>query len=292
MPGRETIAVLGAGGIMGFPMARNLIGAGCDVRAWNRSRDKAEPLREDGAQVLDTPAEAARGADVILTMLTDADTVLDSVRDALAGGAGQATLWVQMSTIGERGTERCTKLAEERELAFLDAPVLGTKQPAQDGALVVLASGPSELKERAAPIFDAVGQRTIWVGEAGSGTRLKLVTNSWVLTIVEGCAETLAFAEGMGLDPQLVLDAVQGGALDLPYLQMKGKAILERAFEPSFRLALAAKDAGLMEQAIEARQLDLPLLRTIRARLDEGVAEHGEDDMIATYLTSAPNGAR
>lgn len=285
---KQTIAVFGAGGTMGFPIARNLAKAGFNVRAWNRSREKAEPLADDGAEVLDSPEQAAQGADVMLTMLADADAVIESVDGAVSGGSSDGVIWLQMSTIGESGTERCVELAEKHDLAFVDAPVLGTREPAEKADLVIMASGPSNLKDRIAPIFDAIGQRTMWVGEAGAGTRLKLATNSWILAVVEGTAETLALAEGLGLDPQLVLDAVSGGSLDLPYLQMKGKAIIDRDFEPSFRLMLAAKDAALIEEAASKHDLDLPLVRTIRERLEQGAEEHPDHDMSATYLTSAP----
>jgi 3-hydroxyisobutyrate dehydrogenase len=280
----KTIAVLGAGGTMGLPIARNLARAGFNVRAWNRSVEKAEPLSGDGVEVCDSPAQAASQADAVLTMLADADAVIESMTDALE--ETDHAVWLQMSTIGERGTERCLELADERGLRFLDAPVLGTKQPAEEAKLVILASGPEDLRERAGGVFDAIGQRTMWVGEAGSGTRLKLATNSWILAIVEGAAETLALAEGLGLDPQLVLDAVSGGPLDLPYLQMKGKAIIERDFEPSFKLVLAAKDASLVEEAAERHQLELPLVHTIRERLERGADEHPDADMSATFLTS------
>lgn len=151
---------------------------------------------------------------------------------------------------------------------------------------MILASGPADLHERLAPVFGAVGERTMWVGEAGIGTRLKLALNAWVVALVEGAAETLALAEGIGLDPALVLDAVAGGPLDLPYLQIKGKGMIERRFEPAFSLALAAKDAGLVEDAAAAHDLDLPVLAAIRRRLEEGVAEHGHEDLSATFLTS------
>ena len=290
MPERDTIAVLGAGGTMGFPIARNLARAGFTVRAWNRSREKAESLADDGAQVVDSPAEAAKGADVILTMLSAGNAVLDAMSSALSTKRADGAFWLQMSTIGEQGTERCIEAAQKHELPFVDAPVLGTKQPAHEAKLVIMASGPADLKDRLAPIFDAIGQRTMWLGEAGAGTRLKLATNSWVLTIVEGTAETLALAEGLGLDPQLVLDAVAGGPLDMPYLQTKAKAIMERDFEPSFRLMLAAKDASLVDESASSHGLDLPLLRTIRLRLDQGAEDHPDEDMSATYLTSAPAG--
>jgi 3-hydroxyisobutyrate dehydrogenase len=286
MSDQTTVAVLGAGGTMGRPMARNLAQAGLDVRAWNRSPEKARPLESDGVQILDSPAAAAQGADIVVTMLADTDAVLDSAAPAL-NAAGGDVLWLQMSTVGEEGTERCLALARERGVGILDAPVLGTKQPAEDGALVVLASGAKELRERAQPVFDAVGSKTIWVGEAGAGTRLKLVANSWVLTVVEGTAETIALAEGLGVDPQLFFDAIEGGALDLPYLRLKGKAILAREFEPSFSLRLAAKDARLVDQAARARELKLPLFAAIAKRMTDGSESHGEKDMSATYLTAA-----
>lgn len=282
----QTVAVLGAGGTMGLPMARNLAHAGFTVRAWNRSAEKAGPLAEDGVVVCQSPDEAVRGANVILTILTDVGAVLGSIDDVLEA-IGEDAIWLQMSTIGEEGTERCIELARSHGIAFVDAPVLGTKQPAHEGKLVILGSGLEELRERLQNLFDAIGQRTIWVGEAGSGTKLKLATNSWILAVVEGAAETLAFAEGLGLDPRLVLKAVEGGPLDMPYLQMKGKAMLERNFEPSFKLELAAKDAALVEASAQHHRLDLPLVSTIRARLAEGAHEHGEEDMSATYLTSA-----
>lgn len=291
MAGEKTIAVLGAGGVMGLPIARNLARAGFEVRAWNRSREKTEPLTDDGVEVVASPAEAAEGAGVVLTILSDAEAVIGVM--AGTGGTlsamGEEAIWIQASTIGEQGTERCIALAVERGIAFVDSPVLGTKAPAEQGKLVVLASGRDEDRDRAAPIFDVIGARTMWVGEAGKGTLLKLVSNTWILALVEGSAEAIALAEGVGLDPKLLLEAVAGGALDLPYLQMKGTAIMERNFEPSFRLALAAKDARLVEETARRHDLDLPLVTTIRERLDEGSREHGQLDMCATYLTSAPS---
>lgn len=283
----QLVAVLGAGGVMGFAMARNIARAGIGVRAWNRTREKAAPLADDGAAVTGSPAEAAKGADVILTMLADAQAVLETMKAALPG-VGQDATWLQMSTIGEQGAEDCVALARERRLEFIDAPVLGTKQPAQEGKLVVLASGPDELRDRVQPIFDAVGQRTMWLGPAGSGSRLKLATNLWVLTVTEGCAEVIAFAEGMGLDPSLLAEAIGGGLLDLPYFHLKAKAITQRNFDPQFSLKLAAKDARLMEEAMRRHGLDLPLVTAIAERLAQGAKRHPGLDMSATYLTSVP----
>jgi 3-hydroxyisobutyrate dehydrogenase len=284
------VAVLGAGGTMGRPMTRNLASAGMRVTAWNRSPDKAAGLAADGVELATSPVEAAAGADVVVTMLSDAGAVLAAMNGerGAARAMTSGAIWAQMSTIGEHGTDECARLAAGFELTFVDAPVLGTRQPAEQGQLVVLASGPEQARDRIQPVFDAVGRRTIWAGETGAGTRLKLVANSWVMSVVEAGAETIALAEGLGVRPELLFEALDGGALDLPYLRIKAGMMARRQFDPDFRLTLAAKDAALVEQAAEQRDLDLPVLRAIRARLAEGARQHGDLDFSATYLTSAP----
>jgi 3-hydroxyisobutyrate dehydrogenase len=293
MSDRDAVAVLGAGGRMGLGMATNIVDARLPLRAWNRTREKAEPLTEHGARVFDTPAEAADGAGLIVTMLADGDAVLE----AMQGGYGalararEGCVWVQMSTIGERATERCIELALEHGVGFVDAPVLGTQQPAAEGKLVVMASGRDGLRERVQPLFDAVGQRTMWVGEAGAGSRLKLVTNAWIVAVVEGAAETIALAEGLGLDPALFLQAIEGGPLDAPYVRMKGQAMIDRDFAPTFALRLATKDARLASESAHEHGLDLPVLDAIARRMHQAVPEHGDEDLSSTYLSSAPDGA-
>jgi 3-hydroxyisobutyrate dehydrogenase len=285
------VAVLGAGSTMGLGMSRNIRKAGLQVRAWNRSREKAEPLADDGITVVNSATEAVEGADVLLTMLSDGDAVLDVATQVLPA-AGDGALWLQMSTIGHAATDRCIAVAENAGVTFVDAPVLGTKKPAEEGKLVVLASGPDEAREHLAPIFDAVGQKTLWVGAAGISSRLKVAINVWIVAVVEGAAEALALAEGMGVDPKLVLEAVSGGPLDLPYLQMKGDMMIERRFDPSFRLALAAKDARLAVEAAKDAGLDLPLVETIANRMAIGADEHGDQDLAATFLLGAPKRAQ
>lgn len=287
----DAVAVLGAGGTMGFGMARNIARAGIELVAWNRSRTKAEPLARDCAQLCDTPAEAAASAELIVTMLSDADAVIATMQgdDGALAGVRPDSVWIQCSTIGEQGTARCVELAQEHGIGFVDAPVLGTKQPAHDGELVVMASGPQSLRERVQPVFDAIGRRTTWVGEeAGAGTRLKLVTNAWIVAVVEGAAETIALAEGLGLDGSAFLQAIDGGPLDMPYLRLKSEAMIERDFEPTFALKLASKDARLAVESAERLGLDLPALKAISARMQEAVPEHGDEDLSVTFLTSAP----
>ena len=286
----QVVAVLGAGGTMGLPMARNIARAGIEVRAWNRTRESAEPLQDAGVEVLDTARDAVDRASMVVTILSDADAVVSTMEgpDGGLAGADGSPLWLQMSTIGIEGTERCATLAEENDLVLMDAPVVGTKKPAEDGKLTVLASGPDEARSRCEPVFDAVGQKTFWLGEAGTGTRMKLVINSWILTLVEGLAETIAFAEGIDIDPAQFLEVISGGPTDTAYAQLKGKMMIERSFDPSFKLGLAAKDANLVLEAIERHDLDLPLLDTIKEQLEQAAEDHGEKDMAAAYLASAP----
>jgi 3-hydroxyisobutyrate dehydrogenase len=196
-----------------------------------------------------------------------------------------------MATIGERGTDRCIELAKEHQIEFVDAPVLGTKQPAAEGKLVVMASGAQQLRDRVQPVFDAVGRRTMWVGEAGAGTRLKLVTNAWIVSVVEGVAEAIALSQGLELDPALFLQAIDGGPLDAPYAKIKAQAMIDRDFEPTFALKHATKDAKLAADAAARRELDLPVLAAIAQRMAEALPEHGDEDLSATYLSSAPRDA-
>ncbi len=153
---------------MGAAMARNLLEAGVHVRAWNRSREKAEPLAQDGAEVADTPAAAAaESADFLLTMLSDAGVTEEVVGEGVLPALAEDGAWLQMSTVGDEGNERLARLAAQAGVVYVDAPVLGTKGPAEEGQLVVLASGPEEVRERCEPIFEAVGGKTFWLGEAG-----------------------------------------------------------------------------------------------------------------------------
>ena len=171
-----TVAVLGTG-VMGGPMARNIARTGLAVRAWNRTIERARDLEADGATVVERPEEAVDGADVALTMLADAPATLD-VAEAILPALGADAIWVQAGTIGIDAADRCIELAQRNRTTILDAPVLGTAKPAQDGALTVLASGPDDAIDRCEPIFRAIGQRTVRPGPAGKGTRLKLAANA------------------------------------------------------------------------------------------------------------------
>src|SRR3954454_22773560 len=224
---------------MGAPMTERLRAARLDVAGWRRGEDLAA---------------AVAGRDAVLTMLPDADAVTEVAAAALPN-APDGVVWIQSSTVGLEGIERCDALAAQHGATLVDAPVLGTKQPAQEGKLVVLAGGDDATLDRCCPVFDAIGQRTVRAGGVGDATRLKLVTNGWLVAIVEGAAEALALADGLGVDPRLFLHALEGGGLGVPYLRVKAPMILEPEFPPSFSLRLAAKDARLVAVAAARRGL-------------------------------------
>jgi 3-hydroxyisobutyrate dehydrogenase len=282
------VAFLGTG-TMGLPMARNLARAGFELRAWNRTLERARPLEREGVMVCEDPRDTAVDCDVLVTMLSDTVAVLDTAAGVLPSLAPDA-VWVQMSTIGLQGSAMCEDAAGGAGVQFVDAPVLGTREPAEKGELVVLASGPPEARERLAKLFDAVGKRTLWVGEAGQGTRAKVVINSWIVGVVGVLAETIALAQSLEVDPQVFFDAVEGGPLDLPYARLKGKLMIEDAFDdPAFRLALARKDSELVLDAAEQGGLELPIAEAVRDRLRRAEeAGHGDEDMAATYWATAP----
>jgi 3-hydroxyisobutyrate dehydrogenase len=243
------VTVLGTG-IMGAGMARSLIRAGLDVTVWNRSPQRARPLGEQGARVAEDVVDAVSGADVVLTMLFDADAVAEVMERALTAVPPQA-VWAQSSTVGLAGARQLAELARHHGCGYVDAPVLGSKQPAEQGALIVLAGGPRELQPTVAPVFDAIGSKTVWVGERpDSGHRLKLALNSWVLSITAATGQAIALARDLGVDPHLVLDTLAGGPTDSPYAQLKGRMMIADEYPPAFGLAAAVKDAELVMEAL------------------------------------------
>lgn len=284
-----TVSVLGTG-IMGAAMAGNLARAGHTVRVWNRTRERAEPLAGDGVHIAATPAEAVTGSDVVLTMLHDGAAVAE-VMDQAAPGLRAGAAWVQSTTVALEAVEELAGFAREHDLVFFDAPVLGTRRPAETGQLLVLAAGPHEARATVAPVFDAVGARTMWTGAdaaAGSATRLKLVANSWVIAVTNAAGEALALAQALGVDPQDFFDAIAGGPLDMGYLHAKAALILEDRLSPaSFAVDTAAKDARLIVEAGQRHGVHLDVAAAGAQRLERAAAQgHGDQDMAAAYYAS------
>lgn len=281
---RNTVSVLGTG-TMGAPIARNLQKAGYAVTVWNRTESKARPLTDDGLTVAADPAAAVTGTHIVLTVLKDADSVLDvlsSCGDALAPG----TVLVQVSTVGAQGLARISAFAHDKGLKLVDAPVQGTRGPAENAQLVVLAAAPARERPIVAPLFKAIGKSTLWVSEVpGDASKLKVAVNSFISALTHGVAEAVRLTEAFGLHPELLKEALQGGPLASPFASIKLDAILQREFAASFTVDNAVKDSGLVAEAAEGAGLWLPLAQAGLDRYRAASAGgYGDADMAASYF--------
>jgi 3-hydroxyisobutyrate dehydrogenase len=239
---------------MGHGMATSALRAGIPTIVWNRTPAATRDLAGLGADVAETVADAARRAAIVVTMVTDTDAVISIARDqgmlaALAPGA----IWVQMSTIGVAGIERVAAMVrdERPDVILLDAPVSGSRDPAEQGQLTIFASGPQQARSRVAALFDALGQRTVWVGGVGAGSRLKLVNNTLVAFAAEGVATSAALARRLGLETQMVVEALGGSPLVSSWQAAKLQRIAKGEFSAQFALSLALKDVRLALQAAD-----------------------------------------
>jgi len=279
------VAVIGTG-IMGSAMARNLLKAGLPVTVWDRSAKAVDALAHDGAQKADSAAAAVRDAGVVITMLPTA-AVVESVMfgqqvvEAFAPGA----VWAQMGTIGVEATEEtAARLAKIRpDALFVDAPVSGSKGPAETGQLLILASGPDAAKKPLSQPFAAIGRNTVWLGKAGQGSRLKLVVNAYMSTLIEGVAEAVELARRLDIDVATLGAAIEGGPLDAPIADAKLHKIASGDYAPEFPLEWALKDVDLALEAGDGTGLPLlaALSRQWHAAADAG---HGREDVSAARL--------
>ena len=283
-----TVTVLGAG-IMGSAMTRNLVAAGVKTRVWDRSSAATAPLAAAGAVVASSAREAVQDADVVITMLPTADAaesvVFDEgVADAFADGA----VWAQMGTVGVEATVRFgERLAAQRPgVLFVDAPVSGSKGPAEQGQLLILASGPAAAADRLDPVFAILGRKTVWLGQAGQGSRVKLAVNAYMSILIEGVAETLELADRFGIGHQQLADAIEGGPLDAPIADAKLHKMDRGDYAPEFPLewALKAVDLAIGAAGGEAP----PLLAALSSQWHAAVAAgHGRQDISAARLALA-----
>lgn len=279
---QPSVTVLGTG-VMGAGMARNIAASGLPTRVWNRSRGRAEALAPAGVTVCGSVAEAVDGAEIVVTMLWDASTVEERLREA-AGSFRPGAVLLQTTTVGAGGADRLGRVAAELGLLYVDTPVLGTKGPAEQGTLVALASGPDDARSTVAPVLDAIASRTLWVGAAGAGSRLKLAANAYVLSLTGAVAQSLALTRSFDLDPNLFLEAIAGGPLDSAYVGTKGRLMLSGEFSPSFTVAGALKDADMILADVPDAGPLPDLVQVLRDRqrwVDE--AGYGDEDLAAVY---------
>jgi 2-hydroxy-3-oxopropionate reductase len=234
-----TVAFIGLG-IMGGPMAANLVKAGFDVTGYNRSPDKVKPLVEAGGRGADSVAEAVRGAGVIITIVPDSPDVeeVTSGDDGVFAHAQDGALYIDMSSIRPDVSVRVAQAGREAGLRVLDAPVSGGEAGAIEGSLSIMVGGEPEDFEAARPVLDALGKTIVHVGPAGSGQTVKAANQLIVAANIEVLAEAVVFLEAYGVDTEAALEVLGGGLAGSTVLQRKGSNMLAREFAPGFRLAL------------------------------------------------------
>ncbi|HEX4220187.1 MAG TPA: NAD(P)-dependent oxidoreductase [Acidimicrobiales bacterium] len=279
------VAVLGTG-IMGSAMARNLTAAGFRTAVWDRSPSATAPLAEAGSVVAASPSDAVRGAAVVITMLPTAEAVSEVVLDAgVADAFEHGAVWAQMGTIGVQETLAIARRIGtlRPDVLFVDAPVSGSKGPAEAGQLLILASGPPQARPTVDPVFAVLGRKTVWVGHAGQGSALKLVVNAYMSILIEGVAEALELATHLGLDGDTLAATIEGGPLDAPIADEKLHKMEAGDFAPEFPLEWALKDVNLAIRAAEGDRL--PLLEALSKQWSAAVhGGHGRQDISAALL--------
>jgi 3-hydroxyisobutyrate dehydrogenase len=278
-------AVLGTG-IMGSAMARNLVAAGLRTTVWDRSSAATAGLSEAGALVAASPEDAVKDASVVITMLPTAEVVNSVIFDgSVAAAFAEGAAWAQMGTIGVTASIQIAgRLGELRpDVIFVDAPVSGSKGPAEAGQLLILASGPPAAEAIVSPAFSAIGRKTVWLGAVGQGSRMKLIVNAYMSILIEGVAEALELADRLGIDPDRLAEAIEGGPLDAPIADAKLHKMEQGDFAPEFPLEWALKDVDL---ALDIAGGDpLPLLATLSRQWRTAVdAGHGREDVSAARL--------
>ncbi|WP_258374291.1 NAD(P)-dependent oxidoreductase [Curtobacterium sp. MCBD17_032] len=282
--GEETtvrVSVLGTGA-MGAGVAQSLLRDGHEVTVWNRTAERARPLADLGATVAADVADAVAHAQVVMLTLFDTDAVVD-VLERAADGAPEDTVWVQASTIGVAGTETVVQLAAQHGITLVEAMMLGTKAPAEQGTLTMLVAGAADAVAVVEPVLDAVSAKVVRAGDrVGQGTALKLAANAWIASITAATGQSLAIASALGLDPQLFLQAIEGSASDSAYAHTKGAAMIAGEFPAQFALDGLRKDIGLITAAARQAGVDTTLLDALgRVYAEASAAGHGGDDIAA-----------
>jgi 3-hydroxyisobutyrate dehydrogenase len=273
---------------MGTAMAHRLLSQGVAVIAWDRDPNHVQPLQARGAVVADTAAEVVSGSHAVITMLNTAEVVL-AVVEPLLDDWPEQTIWLQMSSVGATEADRLVEVAAAHHVTLFDAPVSGSTHPAEEGQLTILASGPPAGRAQVEPVFDALGSRVQWLGEAGMGSRLKLAANHWMIAMVTALAETMHLCRLMGLDERQFIALLDGGPLGSSYGVEKLGEMQRHEYPAGFPVRLARKDLKLVGEVASRSGVKLPVLDAVAERMGEVKSHHADDDLAAVYEAQLPN---
>jgi len=276
----EKIGFIGLG-IMGAPMARNLVEAGYDVTGYNRSSQAVDALAEAGGKPAGSIAEATSGADIVITMLPDSPDVESVVlgEDGVLAHARDGMVLIDMSTIEPEVSVAVAEEARARGVQVLDAPVSGGEQGAIDGALSIMVGGDAEVFEQSRPVLEALGKTVVHVGPHGSGQTVKAANQLLVAGIYALVSEAIVLLEASGVDGERGLEVLAGGLAGNTILDRKAASMLARQFKPGFRIDLHHKDMGIVQNAARSAGVALPVTGVVAQLVASARAMgHGSDD--------------
>lgn len=234
-------------GIMGLPMAQNLIKAGCDVTVWNRTKSKCDPLISLGAKYKSSPEEVAASCDVTFAMLADPGSAVEVAcgNHGVAGGMSPGKGYVDVSTVDVPTSTLISSHIKSTGALYLEAPVSGSKKPAEDGQLIFLTAGDKSLYETAAPLLDIMGKSRFYLGDVGNGAAMKLIVNMIMGSMMASFSEGLLLSEKVGLDPSILVEVISQGAISAPMYSMKGPSMVQSLYPTAFPLKHQQKDLRL-----------------------------------------------
>jgi len=287
-PGRTKVGFIGLG-LMGLPMARNVLRAGYQLTVYNRTAAKAGALVAEGAQQADTPAEVAQRSDSVVTMVTDSADVLEVVEGehGLLSGASSGLTWIDMSTISPDVTRRLGAAAAARGVEALDAPVSGGPPGAEAGTLSIMVGGKQEVFDACLPLLATMGTSIVRVGDLGSGQVTKACNQIVIAATLSGIAEALVIGAKAGVDPVLIRQALMGGYAGSRLLEVHGERMIRHTFEPGFFVRLHNKDLHIALQMARSLSVSAPVTalaaQHFNALIADGDGELDNSAMLKVY---------
>ncbi|XP_057789639.1 glyoxylate/succinic semialdehyde reductase 1 [Salvia miltiorrhiza] len=287
----EEIGFLGLG-IMGKAMSMNLLSHGFKVTVWNRTLSRCDELLEHGATIGETPAAVIKKCKYTIAMLSDPAAALSVVfdKDGVLEQIGSGKNYIDMSTVDAETSSKISEAITSKGGCFLEAPVSGSKKPAEDGQLVILAAGEKALYDAALPVFDVLGKKSFYLGQVGNGAKMKLVVNMTMGSMMNAFSEGIVLADKSGLDPQTLLDVLDLGAIANPMFKMKGPSMIQGKYPPAFPLKHQQKDMRLALALGDEHSVAMPVAAAANEAFKKARSIGlGDLDFSAVHETIASN---